>query len=75
VAEVGASDAHWTEIVGMARTRFAGTTVEDLKAALLGRTTRAEGRFASPGELAVQALPHAIRCAAYRLRRRVASCE
>ena len=43
VAAVGASDAHRAEHVGKAVTKFEGTTAEDLRAAILARTTEWEG--------------------------------
>jgi predicted metal-dependent phosphoesterase TrpH len=60
LAVVGSSDAHWRRIVGMGRTRFVGSTAQDLKHALLARTTIAEGRFARPLELAAEALPQTV---------------
>lgn len=44
VAETGSSDAHHAELVGTAWTEFAGTTAEELRAAILARTTKAGGR-------------------------------
>lgn len=60
VAVVGSSDAHWQRIVGMASTRFPGSTADDLRRALLDRTTVAEGRFATPLELAAEAIPQTV---------------
>ena len=39
LAETGGSDAHFVEAVGRAYTRFAGSTAEDLRQALLARRT------------------------------------
>lgn len=50
VAETGSSDAHHANLVGTAWTNFAGDTPEDLRAALLARTTTAEGRTWTLGE-------------------------
>lgn len=43
VAGVGASDAHRADQVGMALTRFEGTSADELRAAIVGRTTQWEG--------------------------------
>jgi predicted metal-dependent phosphoesterase TrpH len=42
-AAVAASDAHRADLIGSARTRFAGRTADDLRAAILARTTTWEG--------------------------------
>lgn len=42
-AAVAASDAHRADLIGSARTRFPGRTAEDLRAAILARTTTWEG--------------------------------
>ncbi|MCC6643065.1 MAG: PHP domain-containing protein, partial [Deltaproteobacteria bacterium] len=42
-AQTGSSDGHFLESVGRCFTTFPGTTAGDLRSALLGRTTRAEG--------------------------------
>jgi predicted metal-dependent phosphoesterase TrpH len=42
-ASVAASDAHRADLIGSARTRFPGRTAEDLRAAILARTTTWEG--------------------------------
>jgi predicted metal-dependent phosphoesterase TrpH len=42
-AAVAASDAHRADLVGSARTLFPGRTAEDLRAAILARTTTWEG--------------------------------
>src|SRR5215831_16184948 len=44
-AETGGSDAHTPTAIGCARTRFAGTTAADLRAALLARTTAPLGGY------------------------------
>jgi predicted metal-dependent phosphoesterase TrpH len=61
LAEVGASDAHMSAMVGLACTVFPGRTADDLRAALLEGTTRADGRFATPVEMAGEALPQLAR--------------
>lgn len=43
-AETGSSDAHHAHLVGTAWTVFPGSTAEDLRHAILSRTTAAEGR-------------------------------
>ena len=43
-AETGSSDAHHAHLVGTAWTEFPGATIEDLRHAILSRTTRPEGR-------------------------------
>ena len=49
-AETGSSDAHHAQLVGTAWTDFPGTTAADLRAAILQRTTRADGRHWTLGE-------------------------
>jgi predicted metal-dependent phosphoesterase TrpH len=44
VAATGSSDAHHASLVGTAWTEFAGTTPEQLRAAILARTTKPAGR-------------------------------
>lgn len=44
VAETGSSDAHHAELVGTAWTEFPGTTADELRAAVLAKTTTADGR-------------------------------
>ena len=51
LAEIGASDAHFWQHVGAGYTRFAGTTPEDLRRAVAGRTTRAGGQEQRPVRL------------------------
>ncbi len=43
-AETGSSDAHHAQLVGTAWTEFPGESAEDLRRAILDRTTRPEGR-------------------------------
>ncbi len=51
-ASVGASDAHFLEAVGSARTLFEGDTAADLRRAILEKTTRSEaGRYPSLREI------------------------
>jgi predicted metal-dependent phosphoesterase TrpH len=62
MAVTGSSDAHTLGAVGSGRTRFPGRTADDLRAALEGRHTIAEG---GPWPLSeylaiVRALPHWI---------------
>jgi predicted metal-dependent phosphoesterase TrpH len=61
LAAVGGSDAHMLGVVGLARTRFPGSTPADLRRAIEARTTFAEGRFATPRELAAEAIPQLAR--------------
>jgi predicted metal-dependent phosphoesterase TrpH len=61
LAGIGSSDAHMVSMVGLARTRFAGRTPEDLRHAIQTAATSAEGRFATPGEMASEAIPQLAR--------------
>jgi predicted metal-dependent phosphoesterase TrpH len=72
LAHVGSSDAHMVAMIGLARTRFPGKTPEDLRRALEQSTTWAEGRFASAGEMAAEALPQLARSMVHLPLRRVA---
>ncbi|HEV8516427.1 MAG TPA: PHP-associated domain-containing protein [Candidatus Limnocylindrales bacterium] len=45
LAGIGGSDAHVSNAVGQARTRFPGRTAEDLRRAILARETSWEGEF------------------------------
>jgi predicted metal-dependent phosphoesterase TrpH len=45
VAPTGGSDAHTLSMIGTGLTYFPGRTEEDLRAAMLGRTTTADGHF------------------------------
>ncbi|MBV9171903.1 MAG: hypothetical protein JOZ81_17660 [Chloroflexi bacterium] len=71
LASLGGSDAHMLGIVGLARTRFPGRTPADLRRAIDSRTTFAEGRFARPREIAVEALPQLARSMVHLPVRRV----
>jgi predicted metal-dependent phosphoesterase TrpH len=51
-AETGGSDAHTVTAIGCARTRFAGTSAADVRAALLTRTTAPMGSYWGPREYA-----------------------
>lgn len=72
LAQVGSSDAHMLAMIGLARTRFPGRTPHELRAALEKRTTYAEGRFATPAEMAAEALPQLARSMVHLPLRRVA---
>jgi predicted metal-dependent phosphoesterase TrpH len=72
VAHVGGSDAHMLGVIGLARTRFRGSTPADLRHALETRATFAEGRFASPSEIAAEALPQLARSMVHLPLRRLA---
>jgi len=61
LAGVGASDAHMLSMVGLAWTCFEGRMSADLRRAIELRTVRAEGRFATPGEMAAEAIPQLAR--------------
>jgi predicted metal-dependent phosphoesterase TrpH len=61
LAQVGASDAHMMAMIGLARTRFAGRSAADLRKAIETATSLAEGRFATPGEMASEAIPQLAR--------------
>jgi predicted metal-dependent phosphoesterase TrpH len=71
MAAVGGSDAHMLAVVGLAQTRFRGHSVEDLRAAISAASTYAEGRFASPRELAAEALPQLARSMVHLPLRRI----
>jgi predicted metal-dependent phosphoesterase TrpH len=72
LARIGASDAHMKGMVGLARTRFAGRTAHDLRHAIETRATSADGRFATPGEMAAEAIPQLARSMVHLPLRRVA---
>jgi predicted metal-dependent phosphoesterase TrpH len=72
LARIGASDAHVQAVVGLARTRFAGRSALDLRRAIEERTTEAIGRFASPAELAIDAIPQFARSMVHLPLRRLA---
>ncbi len=61
LAQVGASDGHMVAMIGLARTRFAGSTASELRNALEKATTSAEGRFATPAEMMGEAIPQLAR--------------
>jgi predicted metal-dependent phosphoesterase TrpH len=71
LAEVGASDAHMVSMVGLARSRFAGRAPADLRRAIEDRTVFAEGRFATPGEMAAEAFPQLARSMVHLPLRRI----
>jgi predicted metal-dependent phosphoesterase TrpH len=71
LAGVGASDAHMLSMVGLARTRFAGRTLADLRRAIENRTVVAEGRFATPGEMVAEAIPQLARSMVHLPLRRI----
>jgi predicted metal-dependent phosphoesterase TrpH len=48
LAATGGSDAHMLSVVGTSRTRFPGSTAEDLRRALVERTTRGHGPSFQP---------------------------
>ena len=73
LARIGASDAHMLSMVGLARTRFAGRTPHDLRRAIETRATSAEGRFATPGEMAAEAIPQLARSMVHLPLRRIAA--
>jgi len=68
---VGGSDAHIFGSIGLACTRFNGSTVVELRAALEAGLTHADGRFASPREVASEALPQLARSMVHLPLRRV----
>src|SRR5436190_5486355 len=61
LAAVGGSDAHMLAVVGLAQTRFRGRSPAELRHAIETASTYAEGRFASPREIASEALPQLAR--------------
>ncbi len=61
LAQIGASDAHMTAMIGLARTRFPGRSSPDLRQAIEERTTSVEGRFATPAEMVAEAIPQLAR--------------
>ena len=61
LAGVGSSDAHMLSMVGLAWTRFEGRTPADLRLAIEQRTVAVEGRFATPAEMAAEAIPQLAR--------------
>jgi predicted metal-dependent phosphoesterase TrpH len=71
LAQIGASDAHMVAMLGLARTRFPGRTPDELRAAIEQRTTWAEGRFATPAEMAAEAIPQLARSMVHLPLRRI----
>jgi len=71
LAGLGASDAHMVSMVGLARTRFAGRTPHELRQAIEASATSAEGRFATPGEMASEAIPQLARSMVHLPLRRI----
>jgi predicted metal-dependent phosphoesterase TrpH len=61
LAQLGSSDAHMIAMIGLGRTRFVGRTPADLRAAIEGAATETEGRFATPAEMAAEAVPQLAR--------------
>jgi predicted metal-dependent phosphoesterase TrpH len=49
LARLGSSDAHELAAIGIGSTTFQGRTAEDLRAAILARTTHHHGSFHAPG--------------------------
>ncbi len=56
LAETGGSDAHFWQHIGSAYTTFSGRGIEDFRAALLAKTTKAGGQEQPPERLPVAAL-------------------
>jgi predicted metal-dependent phosphoesterase TrpH len=71
LAGLGSSDAHMVSMVGLARTRFAGRTPADLRHAIESAATSAEGRFATPAEMASEAIPQLARSMVHLPLRRI----
>jgi predicted metal-dependent phosphoesterase TrpH len=61
LAGIGSSDAHMLAMVGLTRTRFAGRSPLELRRAIETASTVAEGRFATPREMAGEAIPQLAR--------------
>jgi predicted metal-dependent phosphoesterase TrpH len=72
LAQVGSSDAHMVAMIGLARTRFAGSRASELRADLEAAATTAEGRFATPAEMAAEAIPQLARSMVHLPLRRIA---
>jgi predicted metal-dependent phosphoesterase TrpH len=72
LAQVGASDAHMQAMIGLAQTRFVGRSPEDLRRAIEAATTVPEGRFATAGEMAAEAIPQLARSMVHLPLRRIA---
>ena len=71
LAQFGSSDAHMLAMIGLALTRFPGRTASDLRTAIEECTTWAEGRFASPTEMAAEAIPQLARSMVHLPLRRI----
>jgi len=71
LARIGGSDAHTLAVVGLACTRFRGHSPDDLRRAIDSAQTHAEGRFASPREIAAEALPQLARSMVHLPLRRI----
>lgn len=71
LAQLGSSDAHMVAMIGLARTRFSGQTPDALRVALEAGATQAEGRFATPGEMAAEAMPQLARSMVHLPLRRI----
>jgi len=71
LAQIGSSDAHMLSMVGLAFTRFPGRSVEDLRHAIEHARTVPEGRFATPAEMASEAIPQLARSLVHLPLRRV----
>jgi predicted metal-dependent phosphoesterase TrpH len=71
LAQLGASDAHMVSMIGLARTRFPGHTPGDVRRAIEAASTFAEGRFATPGEMAAEAIPQLARSMVHLPLRRI----
>jgi predicted metal-dependent phosphoesterase TrpH len=52
LARVGSSDAHTIDAIGRCWTTFPGRSAEELRHAILGRTTHAHGEFHGPDQVA-----------------------
>jgi len=71
LSQLGSSDAHMVAMIGLARTRFAGSSPAHLRSALEDASTIAEGRFASPAEMAAEAIPQLARSMVHLPLRRI----
>lgn len=71
LAQIGSSDAHMVAMIGLCRTRFHGSSIADLRLALEQATTVPEGRFATPAEMAAEAIPQLARSMVHLPVRRV----
>jgi hypothetical protein len=59
-------------MIGLARTRFVGTTPAELRSVLEAASTVPEGRFATPSEMAAEAIPQLARSLVHLPLRRIA---